>query len=50
MKDDVPFLRDSEIEQEAALLLAEYARDHQLVLEPPVPIRCGGRSASRSST
>jgi hypothetical protein len=38
MKDDVPFLRDSEIEQEAALLLAEYARDHQPVLEPPVPI------------
>lgn len=38
MKDDVPFLRDRDIEQEAALLLAEYARDHQPILEPPVPI------------
>jgi hypothetical protein len=38
MKDDVPFLRDSEIEQEAALLLVEYAQDHKPVLEPPVPI------------
>jgi len=38
MKEDVPFLHDSEIEQEAALLLAEYARDHQPILAPPVPI------------
>jgi hypothetical protein len=38
----VPFLRDRErdheIEQEAALLLAEYAREHQPVLTPPLPI------------
>jgi len=38
MKDDVPFLSDSVIEQEAALLLAEYARDHKPILEPAVPI------------
>lgn len=34
----MPFLRDHEIEQEAALLLAEYAREHQPVLIPPLPI------------
>jgi hypothetical protein len=38
MKEDVPFLRDSEIEAEAALLLAEYARDRQPIQGPPVPI------------
>lgn len=38
MKEDVPFLRDSEIEEEATLLLAEYARDHHPIMGPPVPI------------
>jgi hypothetical protein len=38
MKNDVPFLRDSEIGWEAALLLAEYGRDKKPIIEPPVPI------------
>jgi hypothetical protein len=38
MKADVPFLNDSVIEQEAEILLAEYARDREPILQPPVPI------------
>lgn len=38
MKNDVPFLSDSAIEQEAELLLAEFARDHCPISEPPIPI------------
>lgn len=35
---DVPFLPKKRIEEEAALLLAEYAEAHSAVTSPPVPI------------
>jgi len=35
---DVPFLPETHIEQEAALLLAEYGQTHGEVTGPPVPI------------
>ena len=34
----LPFLNDQEFEDEAALLLAEYSREHGEVLVPPIPI------------
>ena len=38
MASDVPFLTKQSIEGEAALLLAEYGRDHVQVTQPPVPV------------
>ena len=38
MSIDVPYLRKEAIEAEAALVIAEYGRDHGQVTEAPVPI------------
>jgi hypothetical protein len=38
MSSDVPYLKKEVIESEAALVLAEYGRDHGQVTAPPVPI------------
>lgn len=38
MSSDVPFLKKEVIEAEAALVLAEYGREHEQVFAPPVPI------------
>lgn len=38
MSPDVPYLTKGAIEDEAALLLAEFARDHHPIAAPPVPI------------
>ena len=38
MSSHVPYLKKEVIESEAALVLAEYGRDHGQVTAPPVPI------------
>jgi hypothetical protein len=38
MKSAVPFLREEVIESEAEMLLAEYGREHEAIICPPVPI------------
>lgn len=38
MSTDVPYLKKEVIESEAALVLAEYGREHGVVIGPPVPI------------
>lgn len=38
MKSSVPFLREDVIESEAEMLLAEYGREHEAIVCPPVPI------------
>lgn len=38
MKSSVPFLREEVIEGEAEMLLAEYGREHEPIICPPVPI------------
>ena len=38
VKDEVPFLPDKHIEEEANLLLAEYGQSHGEIVAPPVPI------------
>src|SRR5438128_1362815 len=38
MSSDVPYLRKEVIESEAALVLAEYGREHGEVIAPPVPV------------
>jgi hypothetical protein len=37
-RTDVPFLKPTEIENDALALLAEYARDREPITEPPIPI------------
>lgn len=37
MKSSVPFLREDVIESEAEMLLAEYGREHEAIVCPPVP-------------
>jgi len=38
MKSSLPFLREDVIESEAEMLLAEYGREHEGIICPPVPI------------
>lgn len=38
VRSTVPFLPEKHIEEDAELLLAEYGRDHQAIIGPPVPV------------
>ena len=38
MPKKVPYLREEQIERDAAVLLAEYAQARNIVIAPPIPI------------